>query len=337
VPNLIKVRPYDFFVGAGDLNEPQKDAAAVLNNLKNPSPTQSPPTQTHLDPVDETALINAEMQSEKDGDDTLVKEQLSQVESHQIEKQVNDRPMLAESRRRESMLPLQPVKRAPILTDDDIELHIVARVLQTVHETYYDLSDGQVVADSRHIMTRMRRKVLEGCVIVFSSVIPLGVDPTTHESWINACYSGARCSSNLDDTTTHLVAGMRGTAKINQAKRMPGIKVVRIEWLYDSIWQWKAMDEESYLIEPVAVDTALDPEDVKILSGKWEHKDDVLVKFGHEDWEDMNNEVDEAMGDSDSDSSFDGALDSALDGEFMGGEKREGDDAFENSEAKRQK
>lgn len=84
-----------------------------------------------------------------------------------------------------------------------------------------------------------------------------------------------------------------------------------------SMEAWKRQPEEDYLIEPVyrgrgspltvstlrqreANNSGDDTEDEAIVSGVWAHKDDLYVKFGDEDWKDMDAEVDEIM-DEDSD------------------------------------
>jgi hypothetical protein len=100
----------DFFVGAGDLNEPLKEEAAE------PSAEAS-----------------------------------SSVETKEAE--IQHRPI-----------------KAKILTDEDMELDIVQRVLENVHAAFY----AGKIGDSRDIMREMRAGVLEGCVIVFSSIIPIG-------------------------------------------------------------------------------------------------------------------------------------------------------------------
>ena len=122
----------DFFVGAGDVNEPQKLVAA--------------------------ASADADDTSADDKDVTLQAE----VEKREIEHQIQDRPMM------------HTTQAGKILTDQDNELEIVQRVLETVHSIFYSKEMKQ---DSRDIMMQMRANVLDGCVIVFSSLIPLGIAP----------------------------------------------------------------------------------------------------------------------------------------------------------------
>src|SRR5688500_9103795 len=78
--------------------------------------------------------------------------------------------------------------------------------------------------------------------------------------------------------------------------------------LKDTINSWERKDEKKYLIEPICIGTktlskiatdhaGLNQEDVAIVSGKWEHKDDVYIMFGQDDWNEKGKEIDEAMED----------------------------------------
>ena len=45
----------------------------------------------------------------------------------------------------------------------------------------------------------------------------------------------------------------------------------------------------------VSTDIEMNSDDDKIVSGSWEHKDDIYAKFGTDDWGSMDKEVEEAM------------------------------------------
>lgn len=59
-------------------------------------------------------------------------------------------------------------------------------------------------------------QVLRGVRLVFTRVIPLEMEPSTHPLWRLAESFGARCSTVLDGATTHVVAGASGTEKVLQ-------------------------------------------------------------------------------------------------------------------------
>jgi len=95
----------------------------------------------------------------------------------------------------------QPKMRHSILNDDDKGLEIIERNLLRVHRTFYDeyrkakkvpaggrvaelkgekspkkRSIDEVIPDVAEIMPRIKEEVLDGAVVVFSGIIPLGVD-----------------------------------------------------------------------------------------------------------------------------------------------------------------
>lgn len=70
--------------------------------------------------------------------------------------------------------------------------------------------------DVRIVMEQERRKVLQGCSLVFSRVMPLEQDPRTHALWRMAEQYGATCSTHCSDATTHVVAAARGTEKVGR-------------------------------------------------------------------------------------------------------------------------
>lgn len=69
-------------------------------------------------------------------------------------------------------------KEEAVLHDDDRELERVLSVLSKVHESYYGSADG--TRNVEEIIPRMKEKVLAGCNIVFSGVIPLDQDTTRY-------------------------------------------------------------------------------------------------------------------------------------------------------------
>lgn len=84
-------------------------------------------------------------------------------------------------------------------------------------------------------------------VLVFTRVIPLEQDPSSHPLWRLAESFGARCSGVLDGATTHVVAGASGTEKVLQA-RAAGKWVVTPAWLECSCILWKRASEDRFLV-----------------------------------------------------------------------------------------
>jgi RNA polymerase II subunit A-like phosphatase len=149
-PNLIKVRPYNFFLGIGDINEPLKEDGQDI-------------------PVGDTAPIISM---------TLVQP---------------DQPSI----------PSKPKPR-PILADNDTDLLHLSKALITLHKQFYTPSRSK--PDIRSILPSLKTPILAGCNLVFSGIIPLGIDPSKSDIWILATQFGARCDLEINSPTTHLIA-----------------------------------------------------------------------------------------------------------------------------------
>ena len=166
-----------------------------------------------------------------------------------------------------------------LLQDHDRELFQLEESLRKVHgefyETYYrqwtaaqggrvgqlrgglkrkspsDKSDLDLVPDIKDVLPSVKSSVLAGVVIVFSGVVPLGVDVGSTDSAILARSFGARIEDNVGRSTTHVVAARNRTQKVRKAiKRGKGrIKIVNPQWLTDSINRWSKVDERPYLLD----------------------------------------------------------------------------------------
>ncbi|KAI0828927.1 hypothetical protein BC628DRAFT_1315803 [Trametes gibbosa] len=333
-PNLVKVVPYDFFVGIGDIN------SAFLPKLQPLTPVAPPPP-----PPPVTAVVTssegegaegaeAEDDDEDDEDDledvleppgsdrpsAVEDDGLSEAEKNEIltrntealEAQVEERPLAkkqeelqetaaegspaapavvaadettadaasATNGEGQPSAEQKPKKERPVrkalLKNDDTELGRVKQILELVHERFYmawdqhksedaanrtkrkhnKRTEGPREHDVRTIIPRIRTETLDGCHILFSSVIPLDTRPEATEIWKTAHAFGAKCYTELSPRITHVVAAKRGTQKVDAARRRGGIKVVWLAWFTDSVALWRRQDETPYLLEPEArVDT----------------------------------------------------------------------------------
>jgi RNA polymerase II subunit A-like phosphatase len=106
--------------------------------------------------------------------------------------------------------------------------------------------------DVTSLLPNLKANVLEGTVLLFSSVIPLGQDPQQSDIWRLAVSFGAQCTPELTGRVTHVVAGKAGTQKVNAARKHAHIHIVRIEWLLDSTSKWERLDENQYLLPELA-------------------------------------------------------------------------------------
>ena len=105
-------------------------------------------------------------------------------------------------------------------------------------------------ADVKLILASMRKQVLKDCVITFSGVVPLNVDPSRSPEWKLAERLGATCSKEfVAGYTTHVVtADERSitTKKCRDALESKCTYVVPLKWLYYSSWTFRRQREVSF-------------------------------------------------------------------------------------------
>lgn len=178
--------------------------------------------------------------------------------------------------KKETPPPEAPKYRHNLLQDDDTELEHLTQTLRSIHQCYFDefekenaspkggrvaelrpghskkrsIDELERIPDAAIIMASMKNRVLAGINIVFSGVVPLGVDIHHHDLGIWAKSFGATVSENIGKRTTHVIASPeRRTAKVRQAaKKGRRIGIVNQNWLYACFSQWKRVDEGPYRI-----------------------------------------------------------------------------------------
>ena len=180
-------------------------------------------------------------------------------------------------------LPPKPKARHSILRNDDQELIYLQSRLEAVHASFFNEYDrkrlggkgGRVAAltgkrktalssenddgpsdllfvpDIKKVMPAMKMRVLGNVTIVFSGVLPLGTDVQNADIAVWAKTFGATITEKVGRGVTHVIAARPGTAKVKQATKRGGIKVVSTNWLLDSIQQWRKLDERPYLLSGV--------------------------------------------------------------------------------------
>ena len=174
----------------------------------------------------------------------------------------------------------KPKARHSILRNDDQELVYLQSRLEAVHGAFFNEYDrkrlggkgGRVAAltgkrkmalssddddtpadlllvpDVKKVMPAMKMRVLSGVTIVFSGVLPLGTDVQNADIAVWAKTFGATITEKVGRGVTHVIAARPGTAKVKQAIKRGGIKVVGTNWLLDSIQQWRKLDERPYFL-----------------------------------------------------------------------------------------
>jgi RNA polymerase II subunit A-like phosphatase len=285
-PNLIKVSPYEFFKGIGDINSsflPKRQdllsSGATANGVSQKGRNKEPPAKSNKDDV----ALDATFDMTGGDDPNLTKRQLEEQE-RTFEKQIHDRPLQALQEKldredeeaekasqqsedgSESRSSSPPAHRHRALQDDDEELKYLERHLTALHSAYYaeydanrashlaaptaaNTVDLSSVPDAGRILDELKGEVLRGCKIVLSGVLPRGVDIYRSEIGLQITSFGAELRPKITRDVTHLVvnAAQPGREKLLAARRRPHIKIVGQEWLAACFKQWEAVDEAPYL------------------------------------------------------------------------------------------
>ena len=165
-------------------------------------------------------------------------------------------------------------KQSVDIEDTDCFLQYLGDVLERLHSTFYsqlaelvgdhDLSSITDIPtpDLKTIIPEMRQSVLRGAKILFTGVIPTNIPPQRSPIWNTTRAFGAvvhdKLVPGLGSTrpraamraTTHVIAGKSGTAKLKEARRVAGVKIVNPRWLWSCAEQWKLVDERLFPVEP---------------------------------------------------------------------------------------
>lgn len=282
-PNLIKVVPYDFFKGIGDINSSflpkREDLLAAPPPAALPSPANNGESRPNED-TDKAGMPSAleELVTMTGADDpTLTKRQIVE-QARELEKQIKDRPLLhlqeqldKEDEAAEKTTPQAaealsspPHQRHHLLLDDDRELHYLEKHLTALHEEYYQEYDRVVatnpsaVPDVGRVLDSLKARVLRGTKLVLSGLVPIGMDVKRSELGLQVATFGAELRDRVSRDITHLVVSSARprTQKVRQAAKFPSIKIVNQQWLLDSMSEWRRVEEANYLVEIHPADRA---------------------------------------------------------------------------------
>jgi RNA polymerase II subunit A C-terminal domain phosphatase len=277
--NLIKVVPYDFFKGTGDINSSFLPKRPDLTLAPDAVPEKTPQNGEGKPALEGDAAAKAGAQAGgspalADGG-SAVDVAMLEAQSEQeraLEKQLTDRPLLhmqekldkddeeAEKASAVNETPgsgqaTPPHQRHHVLLDEDAELIYLERHLTNLHEKYYEAyenrKNSRSIPDVGSVLDELKHEVLRGTRIVLSGIVPNNVDKWNHEIALQVKSFGAILEDRIHPGITHLVVSLLRprTAKVREAVRIPTIKIVNQNWLQDSISQWEELDETPYLLD----------------------------------------------------------------------------------------
>ena len=279
-PNLIKVSPYEFFKGIGDINSgslPKRQDLLPSEPVAPLADTNGKSSKT-AKPEKEKAKESTLEELVQFGESPVLTQLQIEEQERLLEMQIKDRPLQAlqekldkeDEEAEKASTPSedgdetpssQPHPRHRVLFDDDRELEFLEKHLTQVYKAYYEEYDRHrntnmeldvdAKPDVGDVMETVKSQALRGCKIVLSGIIPMGVDVVYSEIGGQLLSFGARVRSSISRDVTHLVVSTLRprTSKVRQAARIPGIKIVSQEWLAECFSKWIKADETPYLFD----------------------------------------------------------------------------------------
>lgn len=237
-PNLIKIEPYHYFETFEEVNQLPQDKILQNGNQHQPQSNN-----------------NATEKEQK-----VEKEQTK----HEEKKKENE-----DEEEDDTSMEISDEK-----DDNDTHLYSILKTLKAIHHQFYSQDSGQ---DVKEILRNIKNKILDGCHIVFSGLIPLNTKPMSSDLWRLAESHGAKCYTDLKPTVTHLVAAKAGTDKVNKVLANPNIFLVNPSWFYDSLKFWKKADEEFYSVDCLPVKSSNTKYERPTKKQKKEKMDEILT------------------------------------------------------------
>ncbi|KAI5959149.1 fcp1 [Candida pseudojiufengensis] len=327
--NLIKVVPYDFFVGIGDINSsflPKKNGqltgpikkrksiakleAAAENNKTKEDEENSKDSQSQSLSQSQTQSSQSQLQEEatqedpkeittnpverilelgggEDNTNLLLEQSITRNQS--IEQQQHDRPLAklqhdldqlhehklenntnksstngsgsgsssssSSSSDSEDSEFDEDLEDDNLLYDDDNELILLNKVLDNIHKEYYLQYSKLNKPNLTKIIPYMKSQVLKGITILFSGIIPLGINLNSADIVIWCKQFGVKVVNEVYPDITHVICkdineNSGPTLKVRIAKKLYGnkIKIVNPDWLFFCLSNWSKVDETEYLI-----------------------------------------------------------------------------------------
>ncbi|XP_052819022.1 RNA polymerase II subunit A C-terminal domain phosphatase-like [Mya arenaria] len=168
--------------------------------------------------------------------------------------------------------------------DGDDYLLYLEEILKTIHATFFEFHDHLNEKDKgdsleipkmekpslKNIIPYIKKKVLKGCNIVFSGIIPTNMSQEKSRAYLVARALGANIQQDLrhkgnetdrKNFTTHLVAAKQGTNKYRTALMMKHVKIVNADWLWCCSERWEKVEEMLFPLTEKQDDSGRDSPD----------------------------------------------------------------------------
>ncbi|KAK5647418.1 hypothetical protein RI129_002310 [Pyrocoelia pectoralis] len=265
--NLIHVKPYHFFKHTGDINAPpglEKDEnddkdGIDLSNIAPPTPKADKENgngEENLNNCDKT--IETETFSQNEENKQVSENGESQKDSSvETKEDTTDTVIVKVDEKSETTVEEEAKHEDKIentvdvieVEDPDDYLLYLEDILIRIHTAFYDeydkLDSGEV-PDLKKVIPTVKGKVLKGCKMVFSGLVPTHIKLQLSRAYQVAKSLGAEVTQDFEEDSTHLVAVRPGTAKVNTGRRRKNLKIVTPDWLWACAERWEHIEEKIF-------------------------------------------------------------------------------------------
>jgi RNA polymerase II subunit A-like phosphatase len=258
--HLVKVVPFDFFVGIGDINS---NFLPRQKSLLGPSKRRP-----SIDKLEEKMIEESQkkgLSKETEDLNKMIEEiKGDKGEEASLSEQENAEIIAARSTEREASLEEQEESRPlaklqkdldslakhteRLLYDDDDELVGLEKALLEIHDEFYtELDKDDSSPNVTKILPKMKQRIFSDLVLVFSGLLPLGANLNSEAivQWVRSF--GAKVNPEVTMETTHIIAKNPYTYKARLGKTMvPGCKIMHPDWLFHCMSHWERVDSKEY-------------------------------------------------------------------------------------------
>ncbi|KAK4185649.1 hypothetical protein QBC35DRAFT_298373 [Podospora australis] len=266
-PNLIKVSPYEFFKGIGDINAsflPKRQdlltSSATTNGVAKKKPTAG---ATAARAASEGEVTQEQLEEQADALMKQIQERPLQALQEKLDREDEEaeKATVVSEDGSVSRSSSPSSARHRVLYDDDEELRFLEDHLTKVHKEFYKAYDKQAaqrenhwvfnseIPDVGHILDNLKSQVLKDHKIALSGVLPQNVDIYRSDIGMQLMSFGAELRASVTRDLTHLVvnAAQPGKEKLRAARALPNVKIVDLGWLAECFLKWEAADETPFL------------------------------------------------------------------------------------------
>ncbi|ESN98945.1 hypothetical protein HELRODRAFT_162417 [Helobdella robusta] len=296
-PNMIRVKPYIFFQGTADINAPPELSKSSSNRRSKIAPISRkekiikvpilpkdeanvPDTNKNANKIVQDVKKDDDCMAEDDG--VVINTKSESASNKNVDSETDVTKTNVDSKENSDKVQCSYREIVEWEDEDDYLLHLQT-ILLRIHEEFYKSYDAATKTDAsssglnlKELIPLEKKKVLKGCNILFSGILPL--NQSIEVSWVYVMATNFGASVQKDfaegrNRTTHVIAAKEGTEKVRKALER-GIHVVNVNWLFQCTERWERVDEALFPLS-----------DAKNFSQKFfqvndnlKSKDDVKVK-----------------------------------------------------------